>query len=349
MSPAFASTRHAAVFGAVILFFLTLPVTLHHLRQIPREQEYRGISERAGAFDYIRREIFEQRSDLDIVFCGTSLLNAAIDAEYVEQELSRSMGRQTTVKLLPQSWQGPDMNYFVLRDFLEHRRAGMVVIAAPAWIHHANLPHVQLFRVIKYGEDPGALDGLDLRHRLSFYAAYILGAPRHALNLLRPNLADPPQAAPHDEGIRQGFHGTPFVEHKISAPQLPPRSLIYSQRTSFTFHFDGPPLNGLQLHFLRKTAELTRAYHIPLVILHMPSPTEHASGIVPDRQLMPEILGDGVFFAGVSSAGMFENTPDSQFFDYFYDEHMNRNGKELYTRTIAPALIGIYRGYADSR
>jgi len=38
---------------------------------------YRGITERAGAFDFIRRQIFEERTDLDIAFCGSSLLGAA--------------------------------------------------------------------------------------------------------------------------------------------------------------------------------------------------------------------------------------------------------------------------------
>src|SRR5205823_4214650 len=121
-------------------------------------------SERAGAFDYIRHQIFEIHTDVDIAFCGSSLLRLAIDPGYVERELTRVTGRKASVLLLPQSWQGPDMNYFVSRDLIEHRNVKVLVIAAPAWVHHSSQPHVQLLRVIRYGDHSGALDGLDRRN-----------------------------------------------------------------------------------------------------------------------------------------------------------------------------------------
>jgi len=56
-----------------------------------------------------------------------------------------------------------------------------------------------------------------------------------------------------------------------------------------------------------------------------------------------------VVFAGVPSARMFENIPDSQFEDYFQDEHLGLNGSELYTRIMTPALIQLYEQYSHSR
>ena len=50
--------------AGVLLFFLTLPVILYWIDGVSREEAYQGISERAGAFDYIRRNIFEDSSDL---------------------------------------------------------------------------------------------------------------------------------------------------------------------------------------------------------------------------------------------------------------------------------------------
>ncbi len=342
MSPAFPSTVRAAAFGGVLAFFLTLPVTLHLLGGVDREEAYRGISERAGAFDFIRRQIYEEDSDLDIMFCGNSLLGSAIKTATVQRELSRALGRPANVVLLPQSWQGPDMNYFVSRDLMERRNVKMLVIAAPAWVHHSNQPHVQLFRVIRYGDHPGALDGLDFRHRAAIYADYVLGAPRHALSLLRPNLVDPDAGAPVNYELAAGYMGRPFVRHVPSSPALPPASMIYSAATRDSFRFTGPPLNTYQLHFLRKTAELARRHGALLVILHMPSPSERGSAAVLDRQLMTEVLGDGVALAGIPSAQLFENVPEPQFFDYYHDEHLNANGMELYTRTITPALIELY-------
>jgi hypothetical protein len=241
------------------------------------------------------------------------------------------------------------MNYFVARDLMEQRKVKLFVIAAPAWVQRSGQPHVQLFRVIRYGDHPGALDGLALHSRLALYADYVLGAPRQALSLLRPNLIDPQAGLTVGSGPPTGYMGRPFVRRQAPAAAIPAASMIYSGETRDIFRFDGPPLNAYQLHFLRKTAELALQKGALLVVLHMPSPSERGSNIVPDRQLMPEILGPRVVFAGVSSNRLFENVPDSQFEDYFQDEHMSINGAQLYTRTIMPALIQLYEQYSQSR
>jgi len=348
MAPAFPSTGRAVALGAVLLFFLTLPVTLHWIGPASLEQAYRGISERAGPVDRIRRQIFEEHSDLDMVFCASSLLRNSIDDDYVQRELSRALGRQSRVVSVPQSWQGPDMNYFVARDLLERRKAKVLVIAAPAWVHHSSQPHVQLFRVIRYGDHPGALDGLPLRYRVAIYADYVLGAPRQALNLLRPNLVDPKAGFETDHGTRAGYLGRPFVPRETTPAPAPPDSAIYSLKNPDLFRFDGPPLNVYQLHFLRKTVELARQHGALLVILHMPSPSERGSAVVPDRQLMPGLFGDGVVFAGIPSARMFASVPDAQVLDYFVDEHLNLNGRELYTKIMTPVLIQVYEQYTQA-
>jgi hypothetical protein len=83
--------------------------------------------------------------------------------------------------------------------------------------------------------------------------------------------------------------------------------------------------------------------------LHMPSPSERGSQVIPDRQLMPEVLGTGVAFAGVPSARMFANVPNDQFEDYFEDEHLGLNGYELFTGIITPVLIQLYAQSSQSR
>jgi hypothetical protein len=350
MAPAFPSTRRAAAFGVTLIVLLTLPITLYWIGGVSLAETYRGISERAGAFGHFRREIFEEHSDADVLFCGSSLLGNAIDVQFVRSEFSRVLGREASVVSLRQSWQGPDMNYFVARDFMEHRKAKLLVIAAPAWVHRSSQPHVQVFRVIRYGDHPGALDGLPFRLRLPVYADYVLGAPRQALNLLRPNPIDPQADVPAPFYANPtGYRGRPFVRRQVVVPAIPPASMIYSGESRDLFRFDGPPLNAYQLHFLRKTEELAQQHGALLVILHMPSPSERGLQVVPDRQLMPELLGPGAVFAGVPSARMFENVPDAQFEDYFQDEHLGLNGSELYTRIVTPVLIQLYEQYSQSR
>ena len=350
MSPAFPSTRRAAAFGATLVVLLTLPITLHWIGHVSKEEAYRGISERAGSFNYFRREIFENHSDVDILFCGSSLLGNALDPVYVQRELSKALGRPASVMLLRQSWQGPDMNYFVARDFMEQRKVKILVIAAPAWVHHSSQPHVQLLRVVRYGDHPGALDGLPVRSQLAVYADYVLGAPRQALNLLRPNRIDPHVDEPESPNAHPaGYLGRPFVRRQVVVPPIPIETLVMSNQNSDHFLFDGPPLNAYQLHFFRKTEELAKQQGALLVILHMPSPSERGSGIVPDRQLMTEMLGPGVVFSGVPSSRMFANVPPAQFEDYFQDEHLNLNGSDLFTAIMTPVLIHLYEQYTHSR
>jgi hypothetical protein len=349
MAPAFHSTRHAIVFGGVIVFFLTLPIVLRGVGGISLEESFRGISERAGDFDRIGHETFEDHSDLDVFFCGSSLLELAVDPELVTRQMSQAIGRPVKALLLPQAWQGPDMNYFVARALMERRRVKMLVIAAPAWVHRSNQPHVQLFRVVRYGDYPGALDGVSFRSRAAVYADYVLGAPRQALNLLRTNLVAPDAGGARVARVGLGYEGGPFVPHEESGPTVPPSESIDSEKSRDLFRFDGPPLSPYQFHFLLKTAELAREHGSLLVILHMPSPSERRDAIVPDRKLMPGIIGDGVFFVGVPSARLFRNVPDSEFFDYYQDEHMNLNGSELFTRAIIPALVKIYEQQSAAR
>src|SRR5580704_17392048 len=115
MAPAFHSNRHAIAFGGIILFCLSLPMILRAVGGVSLEEFFRGISERAGDFDRIGHEIFQEHSDLDVFFCGSSLLNHAIDLELVQREMSRAVGHPVNTLLLLQAWQGPDMNYFVAR------------------------------------------------------------------------------------------------------------------------------------------------------------------------------------------------------------------------------------------
>lgn len=342
MTPALSSTRQALSFGFLLLALLTAPVTLHRIGRVSLEQSYRGISERAGSYSYIRREIFEERGPVDVLFCGSSLLGNAIDVAAVKREMSRALGRDISVVLLPQSWQGPDLNYYVARDFLEHRRVKILVLAAPALVQRSSQPHVQLFRVVRYGDHPGALDGLGLRSRLATYAEFVLGAPRQALNLLRPNPLDTKPPERPGGGSHLGYMGAPFVPRPVEPPPLDPRQFLAFDPSGTAFRFDAPDLNDYQFHYISKTVELARRHGTLLVILHMPSPSERGRDTVSWQRRGMRWFGPGVVLAAIPSSSMFRNVPPDQYFDYFQDEHLNANGMALFTREFTPALIELY-------
>ncbi len=244
--------------------------------------------------------------------------------------------------LLPQSWQGPDINYYAARDFLEHRPVRVLVFGAPALIHHSSQPHVQFFRVVRYGDHPGALDGLSLRSRISTYAEFVLGAPRQALNLLRPNPEDAGSSFQPATGSRLGYMGAPFVPRPADPPKLDARLFLAFDRSNPAFRFDAPDLNDYQFHYLEKTVELARRHGTRLMVLHLPSPSERGLETVPWQRRSARWFGPGVVLAGIPSAAMFHNVPPQQYFDYFQDEHLNANGMALFTPEFTPALIEFY-------
>jgi hypothetical protein len=342
MAPAFSSTRQALSFGLLLLGFLTLPVTIDWIGGVSLEQSYRGISERAGGFDYIRRQIFEDSTPVDVLFCGSSLMRNGVDIAIVKREMSRALGRDAAVVMLAHSWQGPDLSYYMARDFLERRRAKILVLSAPALVHHSSQPHVQLFRVVRYGDHPGALDGLGVRSRVATYAEFVLGAPRQALNLLRPNRVAPDAALKPDAGSHLGYMGAPFVARPADPPSLDAGAFLAFDRSNRAFRFDAPDLNDYQFHYLQKTAELARRHGALLVVLHMPSPSERGRDVVPWQRRSARLFGLHAVLAAIPSATMFRNVLPDRYFDYFQDEHLNANGMTLFTREFTPALIELY-------
>jgi hypothetical protein len=45
----------------------------------------------------------------------------------------------------------------------------------------------------------------------------------------------------------------------------------------------------------------------------------------------------------IPSTVLFRDVPASEINNYYYDQHFNDNGKELFTRAITPALLDLYR------
>jgi hypothetical protein len=351
MQPAFSTNRGAAAFGVLLLFCLSLPFILRGVGLPSRSEFYKGIPQQAGAFVYLRHQVYEDRSDVDILFFGNSLMRVAIDEPYVRQALGRIKPDANTL-VCGFSWQGYDLQYYVLRDLLAHRKVKMVVLAMPTEQQNSAEPHVQLYRVLRYGDYPDALQGLPLRARLSIYGEMVLGAPRQALNLLRPNIAAPEPVFAHStdppERREIGFNGRPFIRHVAEPPAIAAEQMIFSPATRDQFDFAGSPVNNYQLHFIREIAALVHQHGALLVVLHIPLASERAETRVHERMFWPDLIGADMAMVGVPSAELFQGIPRQQILDFYEDEHLNRNGQELFTKTITPALVTLYAEHFGS-
>lgn len=345
MSPAFLSNRQAWGFVLLVAAILTSPLLLRWIGPPSRAQMYKAVTLEAGSYAFLERQIFEERSDLDVVFVCSSLLDAAIDAPTFQRELSRRLGREARVVVLSTNWQGMDLQYVLLRDLIDHRKARMVVMAMPIPEFTSDRPHVQAFRWLRYGDFPDSLSGLPKLSKLMMYGEYVLGAPRQWLTLLRPNLVYPELAVSPTLGTRYkniGYYGAPFVPEDRQPILIPAEEMIYSRETAGKFDFHGRPLGPYQLHFAQRLADPLRRGGSYLVLLHVPVADERGSGIVSERMFWPDVIGAPLSIAGISAGTLFAGKTPEQFYHYFFDQHMNTNGKMLFTRAITPALIRIY-------
>ena len=336
-------------FNAVLLGVLALPLLIALLGSAPRAQVYRAMPASAGPFSFITHEIYGQQADIDVLFDGDSVLWVGLDAAYFQAQLSAALGRPARVVVLGANWPGMDQRYVLLRDLLRHRHVGMVVLSPPHPGSESDRPHTQAFRWLQFGADPAVTAGLTLRSQLAVYAAEVLGAPRQLLSVIRPNRV----AAGEDQDVlaglgskqvEQGFHGAPFVRvAPLAAPAVAADSMILSPQTARDFHVTGPPLSPYQLHFMRLIGKLLAEHAIPLTVLHVPLAREHGQAAISEQADWSHAFGTHATVVGVSSQRLFGAMSDEEFYRYYYDDHLNRNGSELFTRVISPALIEVYR------
>jgi hypothetical protein len=220
MAPAFATARQAVTFAVLLLILLLGPVIAALWSGVDSSDVYRSLPTYAGPIAHIEHQLFEEQSDLDVVFIGSSFIWSAIDAPYVQEELSRTLGRPARVLVLASVWPGLDRDYAILHDLLAHRRVRLVVLQFPnrdrptddpaADVNRVtDEPHVQAFRFLRVGDFPGVLDGLSARSRASLYAGAILGLPRHALSAIRPNFVaySPVEATLGARLEQKGYYG----------------------------------------------------------------------------------------------------------------------------------------------
>jgi hypothetical protein len=345
MLPPFISNRQAVALGLLLMVALGMPVLLRSVGLPSRSEVYKGVARATGGYSFIGDQIFNRNEDLDVAFVGSSLLLKGIDAPYFQSELSRALGRQAHVIVLAAYWQGMDMQYAVLRDLLEHRKVGLVVMSMPIPEFTSDRPHVEAYRWLRYGDYSNALAGLPLRSKATLYADYVLGAPRQLLTLLRPNQIFPDETRADRLGSefdQRGYYGAPFVRENSEAVGIAPDAMIYSPANARSFDFNGPPLGPYQRYFCEQIGKQIRDHGTRLCVLHVTTSEEPQFTAAPERMFWPDVMRIPMQIVGVPSAVLFGGVPAANFYRYFYDQHMNVNGKELFTRTVTPALIKIY-------
>jgi hypothetical protein len=348
MFPAIWSNRHAVALILVIAVLLTLPVLMSVVGLPPRDRVYSGIRVETGMGPFDEKQIFEEKGPVDILFVGSSLMVRGVDMGYVQQQLSAKLGRPAKVSYLSLKWQGLDMQYMLVHDFLEHHRVGLVMMDMPTLALIGDSPHIQAYRWMRWGEFPVSTAGLSFRQRMAIYGAEVLGAPRQLVNYLRPNrlVQDPQLAAKlgsQSEYGKVGYFGGPFVAEPRTPPAIPLESIFSHGEADRNFDFQGQPLGPYHRYWGREIGNLTKQYNVAFAMMHIPEDTEKGMTHVPERMYWPSVIGiPSAPVMGIPSATLFRDTPSAEIDNYYYDQHFNDNGREFFTRAITPALLDLY-------
>ena len=342
IDPPFKTRGQALAMLLALCGTMALPVVLPFLGVPSRLELYRSLPVSTGPFNFIAHEIYEEDGPIDVVFIGSSTLWSAIDARQVERVLSERLGRPAVVRVLAANWPGDDLTYVLLRDLLAHRKVKFVVLGMPFPNQANDRPHVQAFRWLRLGDDPLIFEGSSLRSRAAVYASTVLGAPRQLLTRLRPNRP----TSTHDEGINlgaqlgeHGFHGAAYVRFERAPPAISAAEATGRSAAAGWFRVTNTRLGPYQLHFAKLIGELLKAHQVRAAAIHVPMWSDRASPTVNQAMDWNEVVGVPMPIIGAPGAVMFSELSASEQELLYYDEHLNRNGAEFFTRALTPAIV----------
>jgi hypothetical protein len=350
--PAFSSRTKAGIYIAAVLGFCFLPVLTFHTHLFtPRSAFERLISQDShfsnGAFPFITHQIFDETSEIDILFLGNSSLWHGVRARIVQKALSEKVGREANVMTFGVNWPGRDFPFVLLRQVLARRKVKSLVLCMDENVDNENTPHVSAHHWLRYGEYDEAFAGLSPWLRLKIFAAQVLGTPGNVLSAISPR-EQAKDLYRREKGsfiLERGFNGSPFFSFQ-------PRQVAFTaEETTVTsgaksdkVTFEPKPIAPYQANFIHEMAQLAEGRGVPVTVLHLPffenrsSPQMRESeGWVAQFSQRPEIIG-------LPERKLFGALSEEEIRLLFYDaHHLNANGANFFTKTITPALVASWR------
>lgn len=338
----FAATWQAVGFAFLVLFFLALPTALSVFDVPSRQEVYAGSRHAIDMFHY--QEIFEKKTDADIVVMGLSTLWVGLDSSYLEEQLGKKLGRKAAVFTLGANNVGEDLVYVLVKDLLEQRNVKMVILAPPP--RPQEVPHPDIHRVLQYGVHEESWEGLPFLEKARFYALCILGAPRQALGVIRPDImrtTRPQLMKTNGSWVRStAWKGVQFEKVDVPPILAKPKEFIYYSWDENELAFSNE-MSSYQEYFFRKTIDLLKEKGVKVALLYLPLYKDRAYKAIPIRASYEATLGQGIPIIGVVPARLFKDMSDTEIqYLYYNQNHFNTNGNAYFTKTITPAIMEVY-------
>jgi len=301
--------------------------------------------------------------DIDVLFLGSSLLEADIDAGQVKTALSKQLGRPAEVEALLTWGYSLLVPYEYLKEVLRHRQVKLAVIAhfgseAGPPTGHEGISHYLWNHV----EDAHVFASEPLDVRASFYAFAVLGTPRRLLGNLRPNARmglTGEQLAKMEErnetlGVllrSEGFSDSqggaaphaPFVEYEPRPITVDPQSTFYCGPGSNQVFRETVPPPRPDLDLVEAILTLARERGTRVVFLDLPgltTSTQHLDETIDIVTLPSDLYRQGLSRIGIPNAVLYKDLALDDIQRLYSDRrHYNRNGARYYTRIVTPALV----------
>jgi hypothetical protein len=346
--PAFDSDGQALCFLVLVIFALLLPVIITNYGRISRRDSYHIMHETLGNYTFVENEVFNNKEDIDILFIGSSFIWAAIDAPQVQKELTAALGRPARVMTFGHSFNSIDIPYMQLRDLLERKHVKLVILSVPR-IEYTDGPSITAYKFLRYSENKDVVDELPFKYRVPLYGSSVLRAPHDLLTMSRRNVSEPSSLGADLGALKkqQIWGQKPFEEFNPSQPFIISANLIYSPATQDQFQFTNDEITFYQNHYLKKLVELLKREQVSLAMVNIPQYSEKESVKVIERIDWSKSFGVDVPLIGIPPATLFGGLSEEDIKKLHYNEHMNKNGNEFFTRTILPAILEVYKTHAS--
>jgi hypothetical protein len=352
MHPAFRSPRAAAGFGVVLAVFLGLPVLLKWVGPPTREQAFSMVPTAGGPVAMVKHLIYDDSGRADVLFVGSSLIKTDVHGAELARLLAARLGRPMRIDILELNWYGADQQYFMLKDYLAHHSPPpLIVLHVPQARASENGPHPQAYRWLRYGDLDALPAGFPLVSKLQLYGEMVLGAPRQALALLRPNRLGIEAPVPADElasavGLPAAVRppdaaGTAPAESVPAAALLPltaPQFEVLTPSLRGVYRFAMGPYTRL---FLAQIAALVKGSGAKLVLIHLPLGQDPLTDRVQELQSWTTLFGPDIRMIAIPKARLYDGVEPGKFY-FPGDNHMNTVGGQRFTESIAAPVAQAY-------
>jgi len=335
----------------VLVGFLALPVVLKWVGPPTREQSFSMVPTAGGPVAMVKHLIYDDSGRADVLFVGSSLIKTDVHALELANLLAARLGRPMRIDILELNWYGADQQFFMLKDYLAHHEAPpLIVLHVPQARASENGPHPQAYRWLRYGDLQALPADFPMVSKLQLYGEMVLGAPRQALALMRPNRLGIEALVPVDEwatavsspaAVRTPGTPSPTAETVPAAALLPVTAPLFEVLTPSlkgAYRFAMGPYTQL---FLSRIADLARGAGAKLVLIHLPLGQDPLIDRVQELQPWTTLFGPDIRMIAIPKARLFEGVEPGKFY-FPGDNHMNTAGGKRFTESIAPPVAEAY-------